>query len=72
MIIEPIELDRLRNLEGVSTLSTLEVGDSIFLSDYKRAQSLRVLSYYLVKSRKLPWKFTMRKMDQGWRIIRIH
>lgn len=71
MIVERIELERLRSLEGISTLNALEVGDSVFLSDFKKAQSMRALSYYLVKSRKLPWKFTFRKMDQGWRVIRI-
>ncbi len=71
MIVERINLERLRNLDGVNTLSSLEVGDSVFLSDFKKAQSLRTLSYYLVKSRKLPWKFTFRKMDQGWRVIRV-
>jgi len=71
MIVERIELKRLRNLDGISTLNSLEVGDSVFLSDFKKAQSMRALSYYLVKSRKLPWKFTFRKMDQGWRVIRI-
>jgi len=30
-----------------------------------------VLSYYLIRSRKLDWKFTFRKMDRGWRLIRI-
>ena len=71
MIVERIELDRLRSLEGITTLSSLEVGDSVYLSDFKKAQSMRTLSYYLVKSRQLPWKFTFRKMDQGWRVIRI-
>lgn len=71
MIVERIELKRLRNLDGISTLNSLEVGDSVFLSDFKKAQSMRALSYYLVKLRKLPWKFTFRKMDQGWRVIRI-
>jgi hypothetical protein len=71
MIIERIELERLRSLDGINTLNALEVGDSVFLSDFKKAQSMRALSYYLVKSRKLPWKFTFRKMDQGWRVIRV-
>jgi len=71
MIVERIDLDRLRNLEGIDTLGTLQVGDSVFLSDFKKAQSMRALTYYLVKSRKLSWKFTFRKMDQGWRVIRI-
>ena len=70
MIIERIDLTRLRSLEGITTLGSREVGDSIYLSDFKKAQSMRSLSYYLVKSRGLSWRFTFRKMDQGWRIIR--
>ena len=70
MIIERIDLTRLRSLECITTLGSLEVGDSIYLSDFKKAQSMRSLSYYLVKSRGLSWRFTFRKMDQGWRIIR--
>ena len=71
MIIERVELERLRNLDGISTLNALEVGDSVFLSDFKKAQSMRALSYYLVKSRKLPWKFTFRRWTRagessGW------
>jgi hypothetical protein len=72
MIVERIDLERLRSLDGINTLSTLEVGDSVFLSDFKKAQSMRALSYYLVKSRQLSWKFTFRKMDQGWRVIRVN
>jgi hypothetical protein len=72
MIVERIDLERLRSLDGINTLSSLEVGDSVFLSDFKKAQSMRALSYYLVKSRRLSWKFTFRKMDQGWRVIRVN
>ena len=72
MIIERIDLERLAYQEGIDALSTLQVGDSVFLSDFKKAQSLRSLSYYLVKTRNLSWKFTFRKMDQGWRVIRIN
>ena len=49
---------------------SMEIGDSIFSEDAKKAESLRVLSYYLRKSRNLDWKFVFRKMDRGWRIIR--
>ena len=71
MIIERIELDQLKLRPDVMTLQSMQVGDSIFCDEARRAQSLRALSYYLVKSRNLPWKFTFRKMDRGWRIIRI-
>jgi hypothetical protein len=32
---------------------------------------LRALSYYFLRTRKLPRKFVFRKMDHGWRIIRV-
>lgn len=71
MIIEFVELDRIKSRSWIKTLSALGVGQSVFVSDAKEAQSIRVSSYYLVKSRNLPWKFVSRKMDRGWRLIRV-
>lgn len=71
MIIERIELDQIRQQEHVDTLSKLGVGDSVYMTDMRQAQSLRALSYYLLRSRGLDWKFTFRKMDRGWRLIRV-
>jgi hypothetical protein len=71
MIIERLELNQLTLTSNVATLSQLDVGDSIFCEDMKKANSLRALSYYFVKTRNLPRKYVFRKMDHGWRIIRI-
>ena len=71
VLIERVDLDKLRQQKHISTLSSLEVGESIFCDELNQAQSLRVLSYYLIRSRRLEWKFTVRKMDRGWRVIRI-
>ena len=71
MVIERLELSQLALTSNVATLSKLDVGDSIFCEDMKKAHSLRALSYYFVKSRNLPRKYVFRKMDRGWRIIRI-
>jgi hypothetical protein len=71
VIIESVELEKIRAKSWLDTLASLEVGQSIYLSDAKEAESVRVSSYYLVKSRKLPWKFVSRKMDRGWRLIRV-
>lgn len=71
MIIEFVELDSIKTRSWIKTLSSLGVGQSVFVSDAKEAQSIRVSSYYLVKSRNLPWKFISRKMDRGWRLIRV-
>lgn len=54
----------------LAILSSLEVGQSVFCDDFREAASLRSLSYYLIKTRKPGWKFTFRKMDRGWRLIR--
>ena len=71
MVIERLELNQLALTSNVTTLSMLNVGDSIFCEDMKKAHSLRALSYYFVRTRKLPNKYVFRKMDRGWRIIRI-
>jgi hypothetical protein len=71
MIVESGDLKRNKPSDNVSALMSMEIGDSIFSEDAKKAESLRVLSYYLRKSRNLDWKFVFRKMDRGWRIIRV-
>jgi len=71
MLIERVELNKIKLQDDLVTLELLQVGESIFCSDFKKAQSLRSLSYYLIRSRNLERKFTFRKMDHGWRIIRI-
>ena len=71
MIIERVNLQHIKQQDHVSTLQALEVGESIYCDDARKAQSIRVLSYYLVRSRKLDRKFVFRKMDRGWRIIRV-
>jgi hypothetical protein len=70
MIIERLDLKQFSLTSHVVTLEKLEVGDSIFCDDRKKADSLRTLSYYFIKTRKVPRKFIFRKMDRGWRLIR--
>ena len=71
MIIERLELNQLALTSNILTIENLDVGDSIFCEDMKKAHSLRALSYYFLRTRKLPRKFVFRKMDYGWRIIRV-
>ena len=71
MIIERLELNQLAFTSNILTIENLDVGDSIFCDDLKKAHSLLALSYYLVRTRNLSRKFVFRKMDNGWRIIRI-
>ena len=71
MIIKRLELNQLALTSNILTIEKLDVGESIFCEDMKKAHSLRALSYYLIRTRNLPRKFVFRKMDHGWRIIRI-
>ena len=70
MIIERLDLKQFSLTSHIVTLEKLEVGDSIFCDDRKKADSLRTLSYYFIRTRKVPRKFIFRKMDRGWRLIR--
>lgn len=71
MIIKRLELNQLALTSNILTIEKLDVGDSIFCEDMRKAHSLRALSYYFLRTRKLPRKFVFRKMDHGWRIIRV-
>lgn len=70
MIVERVDVSRFSSASHIVTLEGLQVGDSIFCDDRKKANSLRVLSYYLIKTRNISRKFVFRKMDRGWRLIR--
>ena len=71
MIIKRLELNQLALTSNILTIEKLDVGDSIFCEDMRKAHSLRALSHYFLRTRKLPRKFVFRKMDHGWRIIRV-
>jgi hypothetical protein len=71
MLVERIDLEKIKLDRNIETLESLQVGESVFCEDVRKAHSLRSLSYYLIRSRNLEWKFTFRKIDYGWRIIRI-
>jgi len=72
MIVERFDLSRLNINTRIQALSTLEPGDSLFFNQLNEAQSMRVLSYYFLRTRNLGWRFTFKKIDKGWRLIRIH
>ena len=71
LVIEKVQLDRIKINNDLQLLEKMTIGDSLYFDDLKKAQSIRSLCYYFVRSRALRWKFTFRKMDNGWRIIRI-
>ena len=70
MIVERINLSRLNLNNQIDVFCTLKLGDSLFFDQLNKAQSMRVLSYYFLKTRRLEWRFTFRKIDKGWRLIR--
>jgi hypothetical protein len=72
MQVERIKLENIKQQDHLVVLEGMEVGESLFFEDERKAQSIRVLSYYLIKTRKLERKYVFRKMDRGWRIIRVH
>jgi hypothetical protein len=50
----------------------MNVGDSILIDDFRIAQSARVSAINYIKRHNLCWKFSMRKMENGWRIFRVN
>ena len=49
----------------------MEVGDSFLLTEYKKAESARIAALLFARRKSLEWKFSMRKVNEGWRVIRI-
>lgn len=70
MIVERINLSKLNLNSLIEVLSSLKLGDSLFFDRLNEAQSMRVLSYCFLKTRHLEWRFTFRKIDKCWRLIR--
>jgi len=51
--------------------SAMEIGDSLHINDFRKAESARVSAIQYTKRHRLDWKFSMRKFRDGWRIFRI-
>ena len=49
----------------------MAVGESIYICDFKKAESARVSAIQFTKRKQLGWRFSIRKMDGGWRLFRI-
>ena len=56
---------------AIYPFNEMEVGDSFFINDYRKAESARIAAFQFCKRNAKAWKFTMRKMDDGWRVIRL-
>ena len=51
--------------------SAMEIGDSLLILDFRKAESARVSAIQYIKRHQLDWKFSMKKCRDGWRIFRI-
>ena len=49
----------------------MEVGDSLFFSDPKVGESARVAASQFVRRKSPNWRFSLRKMNDGWRLFRV-
>lgn len=49
----------------------MSVGDNLHILDHKKAESARISAIQFSKRKQLGWRFSMRKMDDGWRLFRI-
>jgi hypothetical protein len=67
----PIYLQVTDSPKFVYPFAKLEqVGDGLFIDDYKRAESARVAGIQFVRRHQLPWRIGIRKVNGGWQIIR--
>jgi len=51
--------------------SDMDPGDSIFFPTEKQAVSARVAAVRFAAKYKEEWKFTLRRVDDGWRLWRL-
>jgi hypothetical protein len=49
----------------------MEAGDSILFGIRKQAESCRVAALRFTRVHQPKWVFTLRKVDDGWRLWRI-
>jgi hypothetical protein len=49
----------------------MTVGDNIYITDFRKAESARISAIQFSRRKKLGWRFSIRKMDGGWRLFRV-
>lgn len=54
------------------SFADMTIGDNIYISDFRKAESARVSAIQFSKRNQLGWRFSIRKMDGGWRLFRIY
>ena len=50
----------------------MDVGDSFLLTEYKKAESARIAALLFSRRKSLQWKFSLRKVSEGWRVFRVN
>jgi hypothetical protein len=50
---------------------SMNIGDSIRLDDFRKAESARVSAIQFAKRQGLNWKFSLRKDRHGWTLHRV-
>jgi hypothetical protein len=50
--------------------SLQQVGDGLLIDDFKKAESARVAGIQFVRRHHLDWKIGIRKVTNGWRVLR--
>ena len=71
-ILEKAQPEALNLTRATYPFQEMEVGDSFFIDNYRKAESARIAAFQFCKRNSNSWKFTMRKMEGGWRVIRVN
>jgi hypothetical protein len=72
-----IAIDRVGTVPPVKDRASypfmqMDVGDSFLLTEYKKAESARVAALLFSRRKSLQWKFSLRKVSEGWRVFRVN
>jgi hypothetical protein len=72
-----IAIDRVGTVPPVKNRASypfmqMDVGDSFLLTEYKKAESARIAALLFSQRKSLQWKFSLRKVSEGWRVFRVN
>ena len=72
-----IAIDRVGTVPPVKDRASypfmqMDVGDSFLVTEYKKAESARIAALLFARRKSLEWKFSMRKVSEGWRVFRVN
>jgi len=75
-LLNTYSIDKYRDefsysVKNIYPFSQMTVGDSFLIDDFKKAESARVSAAYFSKCSKKGFKFSLKKMNDGWRLFRI-